>query len=498
MTILLSFTGSHDPFSSSAQGGDALSGPILSTLAERAFEEVYLFSTPRMASISESTKREIVSRYPRTKTHILKIPLKDPTNYLGILRQLRSNFRQIHQKHPDATYSIAVSSGTPQMHACWLMLVASGEIVATILQTTPPEFLPEGVSCLKEIDVSSADFPKVSIRATEKEDVDSSTELSLACKEIGIIGSDPAFVQSLHETAAYAAYDEIHVLLLGETGTGKECFTQLIHQLGSRANRQLITVNCSSIPSELVESQLFGHKKGAFTGASIDQEGKFKAADGGVLFLDELGELSLSAQAKLLRALEYGEIEPVGAQKPQKINVRVIAATNRDLRSMVANGTFREDLYQRFGATVSIPPLRQRKTDIPSLALHLLEEWNRRHQKQRRLAPNALAALSRYLWPGNIRELRRVILQSAMLSQKAVLSEKDLRFEAPVSSDPSAAVPEPGAGFEINVYLDSLKNKIVHRALEKSGGVQARAARFLGWSPQALNQYLKSPKHPNS
>ena len=177
------------------------------------------------------------------------------------------------------------------------------------------------------------------------------------------------------------------------------------------------------------------------------------------------------------------------------MNVRVVAATNRDLRSMVAAGKFREDLYQRFGAVVSIPPLRQRKTDIPALALHLLDDWNRRHQKQRSLTPNALAALGQFLWPGNIRELRRVILQSAMLSQKAVLSERDLRFEESVSSDPSAAVPEPAPGFEINAYLDSLKRKIVDRALDKGGQVQAKAARMLGWSPQALNQYLKTQNH---
>ena len=492
--ILLSFTGSHDPFSKSAQDGDARTGPVLTILAERTYSVVYLFTTPRMADISAETSKEIRGRYPDTCVKIMEVPLKDPTNYIGILRQIRSHFKTIRAEHPNEKFSVAVSSGTPQMHACWLMLTAGGEIPATILQTIPPEFIPEGASCVKEIDLSSEEFPRITLRQIEKgHDFDS--DLTQTCREIGIIGADPSFVKALSEAAAYAEYDEIHVLLLGETGTGKECFTRLIHQMSARAGRPLITVNCSSIPSELVESQLFGHKKGAFTGAIADQAGKFKAADGGVLFLDELGELPISAQAKLLRALEYGEIETVGQQKPQKVNVRVVAATNRDLRSMVAAGKFREDLYQRFGAVVSIPPLRQRKTDIPALALHLLDDWNRRHQKQRSLTPNALAALGQFLWPGNIRELRRVILQSAMLSQKAVLSERDLRFEESVSSDPSAAVPEPAPGFEINAYLDSLKRKIVDRALDKGGQVQAKAARMLGWSPQALNQYLKTQNH---
>ncbi|MBI4661629.1 MAG: sigma 54-interacting transcriptional regulator [Verrucomicrobia bacterium] len=495
MKVLLTFTGSHDPFSSSQLQGESRSGPILSVLAERSFDVIYLFSTPRMAEVSRETQREIKTRYAQTKAQVLDVPLKDPTNYLGILRQLRGHFGRIHRDHAEAEYAIAVSSGTPQMHACWLMLAASGEIPATILQTTSPEFLPEGAHCVREIDLSAGEFPHISVRANQSLESSVEDDLASVRRDLGIVGDAPSFLKALGEAATYAEYDDIHVLLLGETGTGKECFTRLIHQLSSRSSQPLVTVNCSSIPSELAESQLFGHKKGSFTGASSDQDGKFKVADGGVLFLDELGELSLSAQAKLLRALEYGEIEPVGARKPVNVNVRVIAATNRDLRQRVSEGAFRQDLYQRFGATVTIPPLRQRKSDIPTLALHLLGEWNRRHQKQRSLSAKALNALSRHLWPGNIRELRRVILQSAMLCEKAVLSEKDLHFEIPVSSDPSGAVPEPDPGFLLNDYLDALKRRIIERALEKTGGIQAKAARLLGWSPQALNQYLRPEKH---
>ncbi len=496
--ILLTFTGSHDPFSSTQLEGEGRSGPVLTVCGDKAYDRVFLFSTPRMTAISEQTRTEIEARHRGVQVRVLEMPLKDPTNYLGILRQLRLHFGKIHREHPAADFSIAVSSGTPQMHACWLLLVASGEIPATILQSTPPEFVPEGRSCVKEIDLSSRDFPQVTIRAGDKGKESSEDDLDAVRRELGIVGEDSGFLRSLQEAATYAEYDDIHVLLLGETGTGKECFTRIIHHLSHRAHKPLVTVNCSSIPRELAESQLFGHRKGSFTGASADHDGKFKAADGGVLFLDELGELPESVQAKLLRALEYGEIEPVGAPKSVKVNVRVIAATNRDLRQMVSEGGFREDLYQRFGATVSIPPLRQRKSDIPALALHLLGEWNRRHQKQRSLAGNALTALTQYLWPGNIRELRRVILQSAMLSKKAVLSERDLRFEIPVSNDPATAIPEPDPGFVLNDYLESVKRRVVERAIEKAGGVQAKAARMLGWSPQALNQYLKTSKHQNS
>jgi transcriptional regulator with GAF, ATPase, and Fis domain len=383
------------------------------------------------------------------------------------------------------------------MHACWLMLAASGEIPGTILQTTAPEFVPEGRSCVKEIDVAGGEFPQISIRTHDSRPsgVDDESDLRFVRRELGIVGEDAGFLKTLHEAVTYADYDDIHVLLLGETGTGKECFARLIHQMSARSHKPLVAVNCGSIPSELAESQLFGHRKGSFTGASSDQEGKFKAADGGVLFLDEVGELSASVQAKLLRALDQGEIEPIGALKPLKVSVRVIAATNRDLRQMVSRGAFREDLYQRFSAAVTLPPLRQRKSDIPALALHLLDGWNRRHKKQRSLSGKALTALSRHVWPGNVRELQRVIVQSAMLCEKAVLTENDLRFELPVSSDPTLAVPEPDPGFVLNDYLDALKRHVVERALEKCGGTQAKAARLLGWSPQALNQYLKVAKH---
>lgn len=494
MAVLLTFTGSHDPFSKSASSEDAIAGPVLTATAELKCRNIYLFTTPKMATISEETAAEIKTLHPASKAHILEVPLKDPTNYIGILRQIRKHFASIRASHQDEDFYILISSGTPQMHACWLLLVASGEIPATIVQTIPPEFVPDGGSCVREIDLSKEDFPHIAMRTIEERGDDGEQTLETICAEIGIIGSDPAFLKSLREAAAYAEYDEIHVLLLGETGTGKELFTKLIHSISSRGNRPLVTVNCSSIPSELVESQLFGHKRGSFTGAVSDQEGKFKAADGGILFLDELGELSLSAQAKLLRVLEYGEIEPVGHSKATKVNVRVIAATNRDLRKMVGDGTFREDLYQRFGASVSIPALRQRRSDIPLLALHILSQWNSLHKKQRGLSAKTLAALSGRHWQGNIRELRRVILQSAMLTDRANLNEKDLRFELPLASDPYAAIPEPETGFHVNSYLDQMKAKIVQRALEKTGGVQASAARMVGWTPQALNQYLKAIK----
>lgn len=468
-------------------------GPVLTVVAERAFEQVYLFATPKTADLSANTAAAIKERHPGVTTHILEVPLKDPTNHLGILRQLRSHFKKLNAAHPAAQYSISVSSGTPHMHACWLLLAASGEIPATILQSTPPEFVPEGRSPVREIDVHQKDFPTITrpVDGPEPEGDDAFT-IAAACRELGIVGEDPAFLKSLREAYIYSQYDDFHVLLLGETGSGKEYFAQFIHHLGPRASRPLVTVNCSSIPENLVESQLFGHRKGSFTGAMGDHEGKFKAADRGVLFLDEVGELPLPVQAKLLRVLEQGEIEPVGSSRPVKVNVRVIAATHRDLREMVAAGTFREDLYQRFGSSVAIPPLRSRMVDVPILAAHLLASWNARHQLQKRLSAAAINELVRYPWPGNVRELRRVIQQSAMLATGKVIGPGDLRFEAPLRSSPRATLPDPAEGFKLNEFLDDARLRMVHRAMELSGDVQAKAARLLGLTPQALNQFLKS------
>lgn len=493
METLLTFTGFHDPFAETSLDGDQQAGPILTVLNERAFDRVALFSTPRLAERTQATREAISQRHPEIEVEVLETPLSDPTNYLGILTQLRKHFRKLSKRFPGARYSISVSSGTPHMHASWILLAASGEIPARILQPNPPQFVPEGKSAVREIDVTQKEFPQITklIDAPRESETDVERSIFDACREVGIVGEDPAFLKALREAQIYAQYDDTHVLLLGETGSGKELLARFIHRLSRRAARPLVTVNCGSIPENLVESHLFGHKKGAFTGAYADAEGKFKAAEGGVIFLDELGELPLSAQAKLLRTLENGEIEPVGTSRPQKVNVKVIAATNRDLLGMVRDGTYREDLYQRFGSIVEIPSLRERRMDIPQLSLHLLAEWNAKHRQQRRLGAEAIQALTAYHWPGNIRELRRVITQSAMLVTGKVIRPNDLRFDSGLGSGRIVALPEPEEGFVMNAYFDELKDKLIERALEKTDHVQSKAAKLLGITPQAVSQYLK-------
>jgi transcriptional regulator with GAF, ATPase, and Fis domain len=243
----------------------------------------------------------------------------------------------------------------------------------------------------------------------------------------GLLGDSPALAQ-LRARLDRIAATKATVLITGETGSGKEVVAQCIHDRSPRARAPYIRVNCAAIPAALIESELFGHVKGAFTDARTDHQGKFQLAHGGTIFLDEIGELPLSAQSKLLRALESGEIEKLGSERPTKVDVRILAATNRDLRIEARRGTFREDLLYRLEvATVVVPPLRDHVTDIPVLARHFLRSFCAENGLPALdLAPAALTALQQHRWPGNVRELRNVIYRLAMDANGPTLTAADI------------------------------------------------------------------------
>jgi transcriptional regulator with PAS, ATPase and Fis domain len=254
-----------------------------------------------------------------------------------------------------------------------------------------------------------------------------------------------------------------------------------------------VPINCGSIPEGLVESFLFGHKRGAFTGAIKDQFGKFDHANEGTLFLDELGELPLSIQTKLLRVLQDGIIEPVGSDKPHKVDVRIIAATNKDLKKVIKEGRFREDLYYRLNVgEIHLPPLRERRTDIPKTALYVLDRINAGLKKPKRLSPRALVKLQNYNWPGNVRDLENVIERSIIRARKDLLEENDILISEPIAgTDPLGAIPTPQEGFSLNEYIENLRKQLISRALEMANGNKSKAARLLGVSPQAVHKYLQ-------
>jgi two-component system NtrC family response regulator len=302
-----------------------------------------------------------------------------------------------------------------------------------------------------------------------------------------IIGHSKALLRVL-EMAARVAQHDTTVLINGETGTGKELLARAIHQNSRRRNQPFVTINCGAIPRELIEAELFGFTRGAFTGAAANKPGKVEMADGGTLFLDEIGELPLEAQVKLLRLIQQGELERVGATAPKIINVRIVAATHRNLAAMVEDGTFREDLFYRLAVVpLYLPPLRERREDIAEIAEFLFRKAKEKHGMMTlRIAPALMARLSAHRWPGNVRELENVIERMIVLSNGDAITEDDLPQElrgSATASGPSSFLldlPEEG------ISLEAVERELLLRALERFNGNQTQAARYLDISRRTL------------
>jgi transcriptional regulator with PAS, ATPase and Fis domain len=306
-----------------------------------------------------------------------------------------------------------------------------------------------------------------------------------------LLGRSP-LMEAVIRTAQIAAATDVHILIEGETGTGKELLAQEIQASSSRADEAFIIVNCAALPIELVESLLFGHELGAFTGAVERKEGYVQKAHQGTLFLDEIGELPLAIQAKLLRFIEHGESQRLGSAEVEHVDVRIIAATNRNLIRMVDRGEFRKDLFYRLNIVpMQLPPLRQRKRDITELAEHFLRLAAERNQSEpSKLTQDALEILKKYHWPGNIRELRNVCEHvSAVLPGQHIESEH-------LPSDVTTGTKKPGgsSGFELpqeGLNMESLEIDLIQQALEYANGNKSEAARLLGLSRDAFLYRLK-------
>jgi len=293
----------------------------------------------------------------------------------------------------------------------------------------------------------------------------------------------------------------VPVLILGETGTGKEKFAQAIHTLSSRAAKDLVSVNCGAIATELANSELFGYKKGSFTGADKDKEGFFQAANGSTLFLDEIGDLPLDTQVRLLRALQSGEITPVGSTKSIKVDVRVVAATHKNLENAVLEGRFREDLYYRLAVgKLLLPPLRERGEDIDLLVNHFLEMINsvgrgRPEAISKTISPEARKFLREFTWPGNIRQLYNVLPSSAIWSRNSNIELDEVREELTglFPAQPKKNNLNIGTGIQLDSYLNEVKHEAVSQALALSGGHIQKASKLLGIKHyQTLTRLMKT------
>jgi DNA-binding NtrC family response regulator len=302
----------------------------------------------------------------------------------------------------------------------------------------------------------------------------------------GIVGRSKV-MQDLIRQAERVAETKSTVFIMGETGTGKELLARAIHNRSAQRHMPLIKVNCAAIPDTLLESELFGHVRGAFTGATNNKKGKFALADGGTIFLDEIGTMTTPLQSKLLRALQEREFEPLGAERTQRVDVRVIAATNRDVKRLVEEGKFLEDLFYRLNVIPFVlPPLRDRREDVPALAEHFLRKHaHRTGRKVDGLSEGALERLTTYDWPGNVRELENTIERAVVLSPGPVIDAADITMPG------VAGMASPGLpSLKLRSNVDWVERQTIQQALERSGGVKKDAAVLLGISQRALSYYL--------
>lgn len=319
-------------------------------------------------------------------------------------------------------------------------------------------------------------------KAWEEQRKELTRELSEKYSLHGLIGKSKV-MKGIIETVEKVAKTDSTVLILGESGTGKSLIARIIHYESNRREKPFLTVNCASIPETLLESELFGYEKGAFTGAYTTKKGKFEIANGGTIFLDEIGDIPLSLQAKLLRVLQEKEIERLGSEKPIKVDVRIITATNKDLEKLVKEGKFREDLYYRINVVpLYVPPLRERKEDIPLLIDYYLKELNKKYGKEVYLSEDALEVLLEYDYPGNIRELINLIERIVILNNGRVTASDLPEFLRRKEEKRTEDLPK---------LIEETEKRRIIEALEKTGYVKSRAAKLLGYTLRQLDYRIK-------
>ncbi|MEW6616473.1 MAG: sigma-54 dependent transcriptional regulator [Thermodesulfobacteriota bacterium] len=324
-------------------------------------------------------------------------------------------------------------------------------------------------------------------RQLEEENLLNRERLGIRFDFSSIIGNSPK-MKELFETLSMVSPTNATVLLLGESGTGKEIVANAIHQNSPKKENPYIKVNCAALPETLLESELFGHEKGAFTGAIYKKKGRFELADGGTIFLDEIGEMSIPTQAKILRVLQEREFEAVGGTRTIQVNVRIITATNKDLEEEVKKRKFREDLYYRLNVVpITIPPLRERKEDIPILAEHFLCIYNEKNKRSiRGFEPRVIDVLIRYTWPGNVRELENIVERMVIMCRGEIISLNDLP-----SAIGGSQQEEEQSEIIMGHTLRDTEREVIRRTLEKTGGNRTKASAILGITRKTLQNKIK-------
>jgi two-component system response regulator PilR (NtrC family) len=516
MDILFTFAGNRDPYNPEAVKGVFTDGPVLTLLTERSFHAVHIFTNPNSLPNAQRLQQEIFKRAGDVRTRIHNIDIPDPTDYEALFLNMSARCREILEEYRDRQPAcfIATASGTPQMQTVWFLMAQSGIVPATLLKITPPRFLRPQQKAVSEISLSLATFPRITPPSPETLDIAATClrkekleaerdELIREFSGLQMIGKSPALTRVMDTVRAASLYDSA-VLIQGETGTGKELVAKAIHYNSTRKEEPLIVVNCAAIPETLVESELFGHEKGAFTGATQQKKGKFELADGGTIFLDEIGDMPLPAQAKILRVLQDKTITRLGGAKTIRADVRIIAATNRNLATFISEGKFREDLYYRLKVIeIPMPALRERTEDITLLVEYFLDRHNSRYRQQKQLSREAMRRILSYSWPGNIRELENAVERAFVLSKGSAIKENDLPPEitSPGSSFPKSSgnteqpnapiVTIPPDGLKLDVHLHNLEKAYYEEAVKVKDGNREAAARLLNIKPHTFRKRAK-------
>jgi len=489
--VLLTWLGRHDL--------DAIDnekrGPIASILldSEAPFDEVRILANSwfdETEGYQQWLTEQLAKRNRKACISIHHAELESPIHYPSIYSVAHEELQRLSAS--GSLITVNLSSGTPAMTATWLLL-GKGVFNTQLVQTSVQSGL------------SKVELPfDIALAYLEHQDgvLGKLAALSPALDSyFEHIQTQSAMMSDAIEMAKRLASRNLPVIIQGDSGTGKEVVAKAIHNASPRSEKSFIPVNCGAIPETIIDSQLFGHKRGAFTGADADRKGFFDEADGGTLFLDEIGELPLDAQAKLLRALQEKEINPVGGSKPHTVDVRVIAATHRDLLTMIEEGSFREDLFYRLAVgIVQLPPLRERGDDISELLTALMGQLNREAQEQpgfvgKKISDSAIEFIKQQSWPGNIRELWNTLLRASIWSEGEVLDVEHLQramFQRSRTGNKKHFDIDVSRGIDIMEIIDNTKRYCIEEALRSTSGQKGKAAKLLGLSShQTLSNWIR-------
>lgn len=479
MQILLSFIGENDCYPFERKGA------ILSILAKRHFDKVYLlYNKEKYLKPASDINRYCEQYFPQISVAYKEAPAVNPTDYNTVYPAMYKAVVEITKENKNAEYTISLTSGTPTMHACWIFLQQGGVIKANLIQVSRERII-------SEVDFNLDDFPqiqkvneiKTEISRLARENVQLKNRLQL--QHDNIIGECPAILKVKEQIQIFSEAP-IPIFITGETGTGKELVAEAIHYNSQRKEYQFIPINCGAIPEHLFESELFGHKKGAFTGAIADKPGKFELADKGTIFLDEVAELPPDMQVKLLRVLQEGTFIPVGETREFHADVRVISATNQDIKQHVKDGKFREDLFYRLVHTeIKLPPLRQRGDDVILIANHLLQQMNFKYNTKKIITESAVKKIINYHYPGNIRQLKNSLEAAYFQAENSILPEH-LNFIDIDHITTRIEIPDSGIDLENDIIP-----QYYQAALEKTNGNAEQAARLLNLAPHTFRARLR-------